>query len=139
VHEGGEFLLENSYIAMLGKYVEPVFRPLGFSWMCAVALFFGFIAKEIVVGAFATLLGLTAGGTENLSAILRSSGIFTPLTGLAFMAFSLIYTPCLATVGAIYRETGSWKWIIFAVIYELILAYAVALIIVTFGRLIGFA
>jgi len=139
VHKGDKFLLENSYIAILGKYIEPVFRPLGFNWMCAVALFFGFIAKEIVVGTFATLFGLAAEGTEDLSAALRSSEIFTPLTGLAFMAFSLIYTPCIATVGVIYRETGSWKWTIFTVIYELILAYVVAMIIVTFGRLVGYA
>jgi ferrous iron transport protein B len=105
--------------------------------MCAVALFFGFIAKEIVVGTFATLFGLEE-RSEDLSAALRSNGVFTPLTGLAFMAFSLIYIPCIATVGVIYRETGSWKWTIFAVTYGLILAYVVALTIVTFGRLVGF-
>ena len=137
VHQGDKFLLENSYIAILGKYIEPVFRPLGFNWMCAVALFFGFIAKEIVVGTFATLFGLEE-RSEDLSAALRSNGVFTPLTGLAFMAFSLIYIPCIATVGVIYRETGSWKWTIFAVTYGLILAYVVALTIVTFGRLVGF-
>ncbi|MCR6668744.1 MAG: ferrous iron transport protein B [archaeon YNP-WB-040] len=139
VHEEGEVILENSYLAMLGKHIEPFLSPLGFNWMAAAALFFGFIAKEIVVGAFATFFGLEEEAGGELSEALRTAGIFTPLTGLAFMAFSLIYIPCIATIGTIYRETGSWKWTIFTVIYELILAYAVAFIIVTFGRLIGYA
>jgi len=136
-HVGNEFLLENSYIAMLGKGLEPVFHPLGFNWMCAVALFFGFIAKEIVVGTFATIFGLEA--EESAASALRESGTFTPLTGLAFMAFTLIYTPCIATVAAIYKETASWRWTIFAVVYEIILAYTVAFTIIRVGGLLGYA
>ncbi|ABL78376.1 ferrous iron transport protein B [Thermofilum pendens] len=141
VHQGDRVVLENSYLGVLGKYLEPLVRPLGFNWMHAVALMLGFVAKEIVVGTFATLFGLTAEGetSEKLIDALRSSGVFTPLTGLAFMAFSLIYMPCLATLAAIRRETGSWKWTIFAVIYGLALAYSVALVIVTVGRLLGYA
>ncbi|MCS7385067.1 MAG: hypothetical protein NDF53_04980, partial [archaeon GB-1867-097] len=59
-------------------------------------------------------------------------------TGYAFMAFTLTYIPCIATLGAIYRETGSWKWVLFTVAYELILAYTVAFTIVTAGHLLGF-
>jgi ferrous iron transport protein B len=139
VHQGGKVVLENSYLAMLGRFVEPALHPLGFNWMAAAALFFGFIAKEIVVGTFAVFFGLSEEAGGELSETLRSAGVFTPVTGVAFMAFSLIYTPCIATLGVIYRETGSWKWTIFTVIYELILAYTVAFIIVTFGRLIGYA
>jgi ferrous iron transport protein B len=138
VHQEGEVVLENSYLAIIGRFVEPALRPLGFNWMAASALFFGFIAKEIVVGAFATFFGLGEEVGERLSDALRSAGIFTPITGLAFMAFSLIYTPCIATLGAIYRETNSWKWTIFTIIYELALAYVVALSIVIFGGLLGF-
>jgi ferrous iron transport protein B len=138
VHQEGEVVLENSYLAIIGRFVEPALRPLGFNWMAASALFFGFIAKEIVVGAFATFFGLGEEVRERLSDALRSAGIFTPITGLAFMAFSLIYTPCIATLGAIYRETNSWKWTIFTIIYELALAYVVALSIVIFGGLLGF-
>lgn len=137
VHHGDNFLLENSYLAMLGKGIEPIFHPLGFNWMGAVALFFGFIAKEIVVGTFATLFGLAAGGTGEVIPALRVSGIFTPLTGLAFMAFTLIYIPCIATIAVIHRETASWGWTIFAVVYGLILAYVVALAIVGVGGLFG--
>jgi len=129
-------MISNSYIAQLGRLLEPYFRPLGFNWMAAVALFFGFLAKEAVVGTFATMLGVSEG---EASQALASAGIFTTVTGLAFMAFTLIYTPCMATLGAIYRETNSWKWTVFTVVYELALAYLVALAIVTFGSLLGFA
>ncbi|MHA1770520.1 MAG: ferrous iron transport protein B [Candidatus Thorarchaeota archaeon] len=138
VHVGDEFLLENSYLAMIGKSIEPIFAPLGFNWMAAVALMFGFIAKEIVVGTFATLFGLQAEGPQQVIPALQASGVFTPLTGLAFMAFTLIYAPCVATIAVIRRETASWKWPLFTVIYGLVLAYAVALAIVGIGGLMGY-
>ncbi len=133
VHQGGGVLLENSYIGIFGKSVEPIFRLLGFNWMASAALFFGFIAKEIVVGTFATLFGLSE-SAENLSSVLRAEGIFTPLTGYAFMVFSLIYVPCIATIGVVYRETASWRWAAFTALYQLILAYAAAFSIVAIGE-----
>ena len=129
VHAGSEPRIEASYIGAFGHILEPIFRPLGFDWRATVALFFGFVAKEIVVDTFG-VLGL--GGAEELRQV------FTPVTGLAFMAFTLIYIPCLATIGIIYRETNSWKWTIFTVIYGLILAYLVASLIVGIGGLLGY-
>lgn len=130
---------EETYLYMLGHTLEPVFRPLGFNWMGAVALFFGFIAKEIVVGSFGVIFGLgEEAEMEEIQAALNDQKIFTPLTGLAFMAFTLIYIPCVATIGAIYRETNSWKWTIFSVVYGLVLAYIVSLAIVGIGGLLGY-
>jgi len=129
---GGE-LVENSYVAMLGKALEPLVRPLGFDWRAVAALFFGFLAKEIVVETFGILLGVEEEALT--SAIAR---IFTPVTGLAFMAFTLIYIPCVATIGVIYRETNSVKWTVFAVVYGLLLAYAVAFVIVSVGHALGY-
>ncbi len=129
---GGE-LVENSYVAALGRALEPVFRPLGFDWRSAVALFFGFLAKEIVVETLGLLLGV---GEEALGSAIAE--MFTPVTGLAFMAFTLAYIPCVATVGVIYRETNSVKWTLFAIAYELLLAYALALSIVCIGRALGY-
>ncbi|AKG38641.1 iron transporter FeoB [Infirmifilum uzonense] len=128
--------LEESYVGMLGRTLEPLFRPLGFDWRAVVALFFGFLAKEVVVGTFGLLLGAEATG---LPEALRSQGIFTPLTGFAFMAFTLIYMPCVATIAAIYRETNSLKWTLFAIVYSMILAYVVAFAIIIVGHLLGFA
>ena len=132
--------LEETYLAMLGRGLEPIFRPLGFDWRGAVALFFGFIAKEIVVGSFAVIFGLgEESEIEEIQEVIRSHGVFTPLTGLAFMAFTLIYIPCVATVGIIYRETNSWKWTLFTVVYGLILAYITSLAIIYIGRGLGYA
>jgi len=140
VHVGEKTIIEGSYLGMLGHALEPIFRPLGFNWMGAVALFFGFIAKEIVVGSFGVIFGLGAeAGTQEIQTTLREQKIFTPVTGLAFMAFTLIYIPCVATVGIIYRETNSWKWTIFTVVYEIVLAYIVSLAIVGIGGLLGYA
>jgi len=132
--------LEETYLAMLGHIIEPIFRPLGFDWRGAVGLFFGFIAKEIVVGSFAVIFGLgEEAEMESIQQTIANQGIFTPVTGLAFMAFTLLYIPCIATIGVIYRETNSWKWTIFSVAYGLILAYVVAFAIVGIGGLLGFA
>lgn len=131
--------VEESYLYMLGRGLEPIFRPLGFDWRGAVGLFFGFIAKEIVVGSFAVIFGL---GEEaeiaEIQQTIVNEGVFTPLTGLAFMAFTLIYIPCVACLGVIYRETASWKWTIFSVVYGLILAYITSLAIIGIGGLLGF-
>jgi len=131
--QGGAYV-ENSYVAMLGRALEPVFRPLGFDWRCVAALFFGFLAKEIVVETF----GLLTGAGEEAGLREAVSEMFTPVRGLAFMAFTLIYIPCVATIGVVYRETNSVKWTVFTVVYGLLLAYAVSLLIVSVGGLLGF-
>ncbi len=131
--------IENSYVAMLGHWVQPIFAPLGWDWKAAVALVFGFVAKEIVVGAYGTFYGIGDADEENQ--ILRGAlqGAFTPVSAYAYMAFALIYVPCLATIGVIKQETGSWKWTLFAVAYMMGLAYLVAAVITAAGHLLGFA
>jgi ferrous iron transport protein B len=124
--------VESSYAASLGRTFQPIFAPLGFSWIAVTALIFGFLAKEIVVGTFGIIFAIE--GEEAIQAAV--AGHMTPVTGLAFMAFTLIYIPCLATIGIVKQETGSWKWVGFLVLYGLILAYAVAAIIVGIGSLL---
>ncbi|KUH34783.1 iron transporter FeoB [Thermococcus celericrescens] len=128
--ENGE-LLAKSWVAALGHALQPLFSPMGWDWKAAVALFFGFIAKEIVVGTLGVLYGVGEEETA-VSHAIAASGAFTPETAYAFMAFSLIYVPCVAALAAIKGEAG-WKWTLFALVYELILAYLVALAIVGIG------
>jgi ferrous iron transport protein B len=131
--------IEGSYIGRIGKAMEPVFLPLGFDWRNAVALLTGFVAKEIVVSSLGVLyqVGEEAEETsEGLIQALRKSEM-TPLVSYAFMAFVLIYTPCLGTVAVIRRETNSWKWTAFSVGYAVGLAWVVAFVIVRGGRLVG--
>lgn len=132
--------LRSSYIGRIGQVIEPVLRPLGLTWKEGVALTTGFVAKEIVVSTLGVLYQADESGGEKsdrLKQSLRSSGL-TPLSAFAFMAFILIYTPCLGTVAAIRRETNSWKWTAFSVGYTLFLAWIVAFIIIHLGRLFGF-
>jgi ferrous iron transport protein B len=122
--------VEESFAAMLGRVVAPVFMPLGFSWQIVMGLIFGFLAKEAVIQTLAIVYSV--GGISLETALISS---VSPLTAIALMVFVLLYIPCLATVGAIRKETGSWKWTGFSVIYQLLLGYAVALLVVVIGGL----
>ncbi|ADC70215.1 ferrous iron transport protein B [Methanocaldococcus sp. FS406-22] len=123
-------LIANSWVAVIGKTLVPLFSPMGWDWRACSALVFGIIAKEVVVGSLAMLYGA---GEENLSSIIAHA--FSPVSAYAFMAFSLIYLPCIATLAVIKQEIG-WKWALFAVVYEMTLAYIVALIISIVGNLL---
>lgn len=128
--------IEKSFIGIIGKAIEPIFKPLGFSWREGVALITGFVAKEIVVSTLGVLYG--AGDNEegqNLKEVLLAKSHMTPLVAYAFLVFVLIYTPCLATIAAIKRETGSIKWTLFSIGYELSLAWILSFLIVHIGRL----
>ena len=117
------------FASLLGKLFEPLFIPLGFTWQIVTALIFGFIAKEAVVQTLSIIYAV--GGTATLAVALTAS--ISPLSAFAMMVFVLLYVPCLATMGAIRKETGSWKWTAFSIIYQLILAYLVALGIIFIG------
>jgi ferrous iron transport protein B len=122
--------VDESFAAMLGRVVSPVFMPLGFSWQIVMGLIFGFLAKEAVIQSLAIVYSI--GGVSLQTALIAS---ISPLTAVAFMVFVLLYIPCLATVGAIRKETGSWKWTSFSVVYQLLLAYTVASLVVIVGGL----
>jgi len=126
---GVEYGSAESYAGMLGHLLQPIFAPLGFDWKIAVALLFGFIAKEIVVGSLGILYG--AGEDEGtLAAALLADPSFGPVTAFALMVFVLLYMPCIAALAVIKKETGSWKWTLFSVGYGITVAYILALIIV---------
>ncbi len=120
--------VERTYIGQLGKFMEPVFRPLGFDWRNSVALVCGFVAKEIVVSTHGVLFKLGEDASEESGGLVKAikNSHMTPLTAYAFMAFTLLYTPCLATIGIIKKETGSWKWTAFSITYSLCIAWIVA-------------
>ena len=130
--------VEKSFIGRIGKISAPVFAPLGIDWRGGVALLTGFVAKEIVVS---TLGVLHAVGDEDasdaLKAALRASGM-TPLSALSMMVFVLLYLPCLASIAAIRRETGSYKWMLFSIAYSTTVAWAMAFIVYQGGNLLGY-
>ena len=131
--------LSQSYLGRLGQGIQPLFAPLGFDWRTSVAVVTGFVAKEIVVSTLGVLHAAGADVNEESEALrrsLRASGM-TPLGAYTLMAFVLIYVPCLATVAVISRETNSWKWACFSIVYSLVLAWVVSFIIYQGGRMLG--
>ncbi len=124
----------DSYLEMAGKIVNPVMEPLGFHWRASVAALAGIPAKEIVVST----LGVLYTGDEEiddsslsarLTAVNPATGTadFSAASALSFMIFILLYCPCIATVAAIVKETNSWKYGAFSVVYNTLLAWLVAL------------
>jgi ferrous iron transport protein B len=128
---------EKSFMGSIGKVLAPVFAPIGIDWRGSIALLSGFVAKEIVVSTMGILYA--ADETEDSAALqhaLLSSGM-TPLGALAMMVFVLLYMPCLATVTAIKRETGSFKWMFFSIVYSTSLAWIAAFCVYHGGNLLG--
>ncbi len=138
---GVEYGSQESYAGQVGETIAPVFEPLGFgNWQSGVALTFGFVAKEVIVGTFGTLYGIedieSAEGSVMLSGSLQED--FTPLSAYSFMAFVLLYVPCMAVLAVIKRETNSWKWPILVAIYTTAIAWIMAFLVYQGGTLLGF-
>lgn len=123
----------DSYLEMMGKAVNPILEPLGFSWRATVAAIAGVPAKEIVVST----LGVLYTGSDEATEASLSERLSTPLVGatepdfnaasaLAFMIFILLYCPCTATLVAIVRETRSWRYGVFAALYNTALAWVLS-------------
>lgn len=128
--------MEKSFMGRIGKELAPVFAPLGIDWRGGVALLTGFVAKEIVVSTMGILYAAEEEESDALQKAITSSGM-TPLSALSMMIFVLLYLPCLATIAAIKRETGSIKWMFFSIAYTTSLAWVAAFCVYQGGRLIG--
>jgi len=137
---GVEYGSQESITGQVGTAISPILAPLGFGkWQASVAVIFGFLAKEVVVSTFGTIYGVGDDASEDNNGFIASiQELFTPLSAYAFMAFVLLYIPCLATISAIRRETNSWKWPLFSAGYTLVVAYVISLVIYQGGLLLGF-
>lgn len=130
---------ENSYLGRIGKFCEPVMEPLGLDWRASVAMLSGAAAKEIVVSTLGVLYSVEDAESDgaSLSQHLLASGNYSRAAALAMMIFVLLYFPCIATVSAIAQETGGWKWALFSVVYNTVLAWVVAFAAFHIGGLLG--
>ena len=129
---------EKSFMGIIGKSIAPIFAPIGIDWRGTVAILTGFVAKEIVVSSLGILYAVEedAGESDGLKKALVESGM-TPLSAFSMMLFVLLYLPCIATVAAIRRETGSSKWMLFSILYSTSLAWIVSFCVYQGGKLIG--
>ena len=148
---------DNSILGRVGGAIAPIFSPLGFAdWRPTVATITGLVAKEEVVGVFGIVYGtdtddeatadvIDEGDAERMEETLspiaaafdETSGGYGQLAAFAFMIFNLLCAPCFAAIGAIRREMNSARWTGFAIGYQCVFAYVIALIVYQIGRVVA--
>ena len=132
--------LNDSILASIGSVIAPIFTPLGWTkagegWKMAVAAISGLIAKENVVATFGMLFGFAEVAEDGTEIWGNLAQIMTPIAAYGFLVFNLLCAPCFAAMGAIKREMNNKKWFFFAIGYQTILGYVVALCIYQLGTL----
>jgi ferrous iron transport protein B len=123
--------LENSYMGILGKTIEPLIRPLGYDWKIGISLLTSFAAREVFVGSMATIYSVKDDGEENVGLLQKmrdekwpdGKPIYSLAAGLSLMVFYVYAMQCMATVAVVKRETNSWKWPLIQLVYMGIIAY----------------
>ena len=146
-NENRQLQAENSYMAKIGKAIEPAMRPCGFDWRQSVSLLAGVGAKEVVASTMAVVYATSGDeaamleedieSEENesrISELVRNN--MTPLSAASMLLFILLYMPCISTVVAIKNESGKWKWALFTVAYTIGLAWIVATLFFQIGSLL---
>lgn len=130
--------LENSYVGILGKAIEPVIRPLGFDWKIGIALITSLAAREVFVGTIATIYSVEDNGddTANIRAKMASARnpttgelVYTTATAFSLMVFYAFAMQCMSTIAVVKRETQGWKWPMIQLGYMTAMAYLASLIV----------
>lgn len=140
--------LRHSFAGGLGHVVEPLLRPLGFDWQMGIGIVSSFAAREVFVSTMSVVYSVSQGGDpeaeiRSLASVLqeqrRPDGtlVYTPLTGLALLAFYVAALQCASTVAVVRRETNSWKWPLFQWLYLGVLAWGLAFLTRWTGRALG--
>jgi ferrous iron transport protein B len=122
-----------TYASMLGEWLRPALDPIGISAAMAVILLFGFVAKEIVIGAMVAMTGLEG---DALTGYLNTQ--MDLVQAISFMLFVLLYTPCLSTIATQLSESRSWKFAGISLAWSLSLAWAASFIFYQSARLLGY-
>ena len=127
------FKLENSYIGIMGKAIEPVILPLGYDWKIGIALISSFAAREVFVGTLATIYSVESDSQETIknrmAGEIRNDGtrLFNLPTGISLMLFYAFAMQCMSTLAIVKKETNSWKWPIIQLFSMTAFAYLAAL------------
>jgi ferrous iron transport protein B len=126
--------IETSFLAQMGRWLEPVGSLMGFDWRLLVALLTSFIAKENSIATLGVLFG--AGEEAGLAQLL--AGTFSIPTALAFLVVQMLFVPCVAVVAAVKQETGSWGWTLFNLAFLLVVSWGAGMGVYWLARLGGF-
>jgi ferrous iron transport protein B len=123
-------ILENSYLAKIAKTINPVFKPLGFTWKETTSIISGLAAKEVIVSTMAVLY---SNGTKNSKDLIHTIQKQIPFyVAVAMIIFVMFYSPCLAAMSTFWAEVPQWQWRIFYTVYPNVFAYIAALLAVWF-------
>ena len=131
--------MSKGFGAIIGKWMVPIFAPIGLGfWQITVALIAGISAKEVVVSSCAVLFGIvnanSPAGMEKFSAVLQEIG-FGPLNAFCLMVFCLLYIPCAAALATVRKESNSWAWTGFVTAFQLVVAWVVTFVAYQIGML----
>lgn len=135
--ETSSLLLENSFIGIMGRAIEPAIRPLGYDWKIGIALIASFAAREVFVSTIATIYSIGGDPEDDLTIRQKLDQQINPITGekvfntataFSLMVFYAFAMQCMSTVAVVYRETKGWKWPLIQTTYMTILAYLAAFI-----------
>ncbi len=139
--------LRSSYAGQLGHLIEPVIKPLGFDWKIGVALVSSFAAREVLVSTLSILYNTGKDANEESETLIQAvkeaksddgTPTWRPLTAVTLMVFFVLAMQCMSTIAVVRRETNSWAWTIFMVVYMTVLAYVAALITFQSGKYLGY-
>ncbi|MEO5976652.1 MAG: ferrous iron transport protein B [Chryseolinea sp.] len=133
------YKLEHSYAGIIGKWIEPAIKPLGYDWKIGIALVTSFAAREVFVGTIATIYSIGSVDEDDSSTIkdkLRAEinpetggPRFTPAVGFSLLVFYTFAMQCMSTLAIVYRETKGWKWPMIQLVYMTVLAYGSAFVV----------
>ncbi|REG90368.1 ferrous iron transport protein B [Algoriphagus antarcticus] len=138
VNETSSLLLENSFIGIMGRSIEPVIRPLGYDWKIGIALIASFAAREVFVSTIATIYSIGSDTEDELTIREKLNQQINPITGdkvyntataFSLMVFYAFAMQCMSTLAVVYRETKGWKWPLIQTVYMTALAYVSALLV----------
>jgi ferrous iron transport protein B len=130
---GVPYASADSLIGKIGGFIAPIFQPAGFGeWQASASLIFGVLAKEVIVGTMGAIFG--AGGGALSAAVGNELG-WSSLNAASFLVFSLLYTPCAASIATLRLETGSWKWTLFTMLYTALVGWILATLVFQIGSI----
>ena len=139
--------LSQSMAGRMGKAIEPIMKPLGFDWKIDIGVLASFAAREVFVSTMAIIYNVEGADPDNtgrLVSVLRNQKrddgrpVFTPLTCISLMIFYVFALQCMSTVAVVRRETNSWRWPIFQLVYMTVLAYTASLVVYQTGKFLGY-
>lgn len=133
----GNEQIRNSYAGRIGRFIEPVMKPVGFDWKITVGLLSGFAAKEVIISTMGIIYGIEDADPDAEGAVERTplkerlveDPSYSPATALALMFFVLLYVPCMAVMAVVWKELGAWAWTLFLAVYTLAVSWTLAFLV----------